>query len=159
MPRPKKTFGTEPAAPATKTRKPGAALSGPQALNQAVWQICDVLRRAGVGSALRYVPELTWILFLRVLDEQEAIERDEAEASLTHLRWRSPGGGRTGLRPGPTNPMHPTLPPRATACRWAGSAASCRKANVATCLPSSTTSCCPGCATCVTCPPPRPSRR
>ena len=68
------------ALPAAKTRKAAAALSGPQALNQAVWQICDVLRRAGVGSALRYVPELTWILFLRVLDEQEAIERDEAEA-------------------------------------------------------------------------------
>ena len=68
------------AVPTTKTRKTAAALSGPQALNQAVWQICDVLRRAGVGSALRYVPELTWILFLRVLDEQEAIERDEAEA-------------------------------------------------------------------------------
>lgn len=58
---------------------PGA-LSGPHALNQAVWQICDVLRSAGVGSALRYVPELTWILFLRVLDEQEAIDNDEAEA-------------------------------------------------------------------------------
>jgi len=55
-------------------------LSGPQALNQAVWQICDVLRSAGVGSALRYVPELTWVLFLRVLDEQEAIDREEAEA-------------------------------------------------------------------------------
>ena len=54
-------------------------LSGPQALNQAVWQICDILRSAGVGSALRYVPELTWILFLRVLDEQEAIETEEAE--------------------------------------------------------------------------------
>lgn len=54
--------------------------SSPQALNQAVWQICDVLRSAGIGSALRYVPELTWILFLRVLDEQEAIEREEAEA-------------------------------------------------------------------------------
>lgn len=59
---------------------PGAGLSGPQALNQAVWQICDVLRRSNCGSALQYVPELTWILFLRVLDEQEAIERDEAEA-------------------------------------------------------------------------------
>lgn len=59
---------------------PAVGLSGPQALNQAVWQICDVLRRAGVGSAIRYVPELTWILFLRVLDEQEAIEREEAEA-------------------------------------------------------------------------------
>jgi len=55
-------------------------LSGPQALNQAVWDICNVLRRSNCGSALQYVPELTWILFLRVLDEQEAIERDEAEA-------------------------------------------------------------------------------
>lgn len=55
-------------------------LGSPQALNFAVWQICDVLRSAGVGSALRYVPELTWMLFLRVLDEQEAIEAEEAEA-------------------------------------------------------------------------------
>src|SRR5216117_1049616 len=55
-------------------------LSGPQALNLAVWQICDVLRRSNCGSALQYVPELTWILFLRVLDEQEAIEQEEAEA-------------------------------------------------------------------------------
>lgn len=39
-----------------------------------------MLRRSNCGSALQYVPELTWILFLRVLDEQEAIERDEAEA-------------------------------------------------------------------------------
>lgn len=64
-----------------KDQKPKAApvLSGPQALNQAVWQICDVPRNAGVGSALRYVPELTWILFLRVLDEQEAVEAEEAE--------------------------------------------------------------------------------
>lgn len=63
-----------------KETKAAPSLSSPQALNQAVWQICDVLRRAGVGSAVRYVPELTWILFLRVLDEQEAIEREEAEA-------------------------------------------------------------------------------
>jgi type I restriction enzyme M protein len=55
-------------------------LSGPQALNQAVWQICDVLRRSNCASALQYVPELTWILFLRVLDEQDAIEQEEAEA-------------------------------------------------------------------------------
>lgn len=73
---------TAVAEPVRKGRaKAGAGtLSGPQALNQAVWAICDVLRSAGVGSATRYVPELTWILFLRVLDEQEAQERDEAEA-------------------------------------------------------------------------------
>jgi type I restriction enzyme M protein len=57
-----------------------SGLKSPQALNEAVWRICDVLRSAGVGSALRYVPELTWILFLRVLDEQEAMDREEADA-------------------------------------------------------------------------------
>lgn len=70
--------------PRGRKKNGGAAaatgLSGPQAFNQAVWQICDVLRRSNCGSALQYVPELTWILFLRVLDEQEAIEREEAEA-------------------------------------------------------------------------------
>lgn len=69
--------------PRTKKEKSNhttGMLSGPQALNQAVWQICNVLRSAGVGSALRYVPELTWIMFLRVLDESEAIEAEEAEA-------------------------------------------------------------------------------
>lgn len=64
----------------TKKEQAAKGISGPQALNQAVWQICDVLRRSNCGSALQYVPELTWMLFLRVLEEQEAIERDEAEA-------------------------------------------------------------------------------
>lgn len=63
-----------------KTPKAAEVLSGPQALNQAVWQICNVLRSAGIGSALQYVPELTWILFLRILDEAEAVEAEEANA-------------------------------------------------------------------------------
>lgn len=29
------------------------------------------MRRGNVASALQYVPELTWILFLRILDETE----------------------------------------------------------------------------------------
>lgn len=41
--------------------------------------ICDVMRRSNCASALQYVPELTWILFLRILDAQEAREREEAE--------------------------------------------------------------------------------
>ena len=69
-----------PAVKPARERKAAGVMAGPQALNQAVWAICDVLRRASVGSALRYVPELTWILFLRVLDEQEMLEREEAEA-------------------------------------------------------------------------------
>lgn len=74
MPRAIRQAGT------SKSASAAAGLSGPQALNQAVWQICDVLRRSNCASALQYVPELTWVLFLRVLDEQEAIEREEAEA-------------------------------------------------------------------------------
>ena len=85
MPRPKKIDATPGEAPASAAKKAprnkdAGTLAGPQALNQAVWAICDVLRSAGIGSALRYVPELTWILFLRVLDEQEAQECEEAEA-------------------------------------------------------------------------------
>jgi type I restriction enzyme M protein len=77
---PEATTAAPEHAKSGRTKSAAGTLSGPQALNQAVWAICDVLRSAGVGSATRYVPELTWILFLRVLDEQEAQERDEAEA-------------------------------------------------------------------------------
>ena len=54
-------------------------LSTPQALNSYVWSICDVLRRSNCAGALQYVPELTWILFLRILDEREQIEAEEEE--------------------------------------------------------------------------------
>ena len=30
------------------------------------------MRRSNCAGALQYVPELTWILFLRILDEREA---------------------------------------------------------------------------------------
>lgn len=38
------------------------------------------MRRSNCASALQYVPELTWILFLRILDAQEEKAREEAEA-------------------------------------------------------------------------------
>ncbi|MFV0370866.1 MAG: N-6 DNA methylase [Azonexus sp.] len=41
--------------------------------------ICDVMRRSNCASALQYVPELTWILFLRILDAQEARDAEQAE--------------------------------------------------------------------------------
>ena len=54
------------------------------------------MRRSNCAGALQYVPELTWILFLRILDEREAKEAEEADAlnisftpSLeTPFRWR-----------------------------------------------------------------------
>lgn len=51
-----------------------------QSVDQAIWSICDIMRRGNVASALQYVPELTWILFLRILDETEDREAAEAEA-------------------------------------------------------------------------------
>jgi type I restriction enzyme M protein len=51
-----------------------------QSVNSAVKSICDVMRRSNCAGAMKYVPELTWILFLRILDEREAHEADEAEA-------------------------------------------------------------------------------
>jgi len=51
-----------------------------QSLDSAIWSVCDIMRRGNVASALQYVPELTWILFLRILDETEDREAAEAEA-------------------------------------------------------------------------------
>jgi type I restriction enzyme M protein len=55
-------------------------LATPQSVNSAVKSICDVMRRSNCAGAMQYVPELTWILFLRILDEREAREADAAEA-------------------------------------------------------------------------------
>src|SRR5881275_3288345 len=51
-----------------------------QSVDSAIWSICDIMRRGSVASALQYVPELTWILFLRILDETEQREEIEAKA-------------------------------------------------------------------------------
>ena len=70
--------------PRAKTRRvaraSGKKHSSPQSLNAAVKSICDIMRRSNCAGALQYVPELTWILFLRILDEHEIREAEEAEA-------------------------------------------------------------------------------
>jgi len=58
----------------------GKAFTTQQSLNGAIKTICDILRRSNCAGALQYVPELTWILFLRILDESEAHEAEAAEA-------------------------------------------------------------------------------
>ncbi len=60
----------------TKTKKHAS----PQSLNAAIKSICDIMRRSNCAGALQYVPELTWILFLRILDEREMKEAEEAHA-------------------------------------------------------------------------------
>ncbi|MCY3973504.1 MAG: N-6 DNA methylase [Candidatus Dadabacteria bacterium] len=74
----------------------GKNLNGQKSVNDAVKSICDIMRRGNVTSAVQYVPELTWILFLRVLDEieqenqheTEALGRDYAPPLYTPYRWR-----------------------------------------------------------------------
>jgi type I restriction enzyme M protein len=51
-----------------------------QSVDTAVKAVCDIMRRSNCAGALQYVPELTWILFLRILDEREQEESDEAAA-------------------------------------------------------------------------------
>jgi type I restriction-modification system DNA methylase subunit len=58
----------------------GRAFNSQQSLNGAIKSICDIMRRSNCAGALQYVPELTWILFLRILDEREASEAEAADA-------------------------------------------------------------------------------
>ncbi|MBP6902108.1 MAG: N-6 DNA methylase [Burkholderiaceae bacterium] len=62
------------------TDKAPKAIASTQSLSAFVKSICDVMRRSNCASALQYVPELTWILFLRILDAQEARDQEQAEA-------------------------------------------------------------------------------
>lgn len=55
-------------------------LTTPQAVNSVIWSVCDIMRRSNLSGAIDYVPEVTWILFLRILDERETREAEEAQA-------------------------------------------------------------------------------
>ena len=75
---------------------PNGRLNGQQSVNSYIKSICDIMRRSKCAGALQYVPELTWMLFLRILDEREEEEAASARAvgasftpSLTApYRWR-----------------------------------------------------------------------
>lgn len=51
-----------------------------QSIDSYIWATCDILRRSNCAGAMQYVPELTWILFLRILDEREEQEAEMAQA-------------------------------------------------------------------------------
>jgi len=81
----------------------GKALLTQRSVNTAVKSICDIMRRSNCAGAMQYVPELTWILFLRILDEREEQEAQEAEAVGAEFRasvekpyrwrdWAAPDG-------------------------------------------------------------------
>lgn len=63
-----------------KTNGNNKKFTSQQALNNEIKNICDIMRRSNCAGAMQYVPELTWILFLRILDEREAREAEESAA-------------------------------------------------------------------------------
>lgn len=83
----------------------GKRLNSPGSVNAAVKAICDIMRRSNCAGALQYVPELTWLLFLRILDENEVREAEHAEAVVAEFQpaleapyrwrdWASPDGAK-----------------------------------------------------------------
>jgi type I restriction enzyme M protein len=83
----------------------GKRLTTQSSVNAAVKSICDIMRRSNCAGALQYVPELTWLLFLRILDEREAREAEAAEAVGADFEpsleapyrwqdWAAPGGAK-----------------------------------------------------------------
>lgn len=78
-------------------------LGGQASVNAVIKNICDIMRRSNCAGALQYVPELTWLLFLRILDERETREAEEhaavgepftpsLEAPYRWQDWAAPGG-------------------------------------------------------------------
>jgi type I restriction enzyme M protein len=59
------------------------SLATQQSLKVAIKSICNIMRRSNCAGALRYVPKLTWILFLRILDEHEMREKVDRRNPLT----------------------------------------------------------------------------
>ncbi|MDR2014759.1 MAG: N-6 DNA methylase [Azoarcus sp.] len=98
MPRPKKTTAQTP-----------KAIASTQSLSAFVKSICDVMRRSNCASALQYVPELTWILFLRILDAQETRDAEQAEALGADFSpaLRSPYRWQDWAAPWSDKPGHP----------------------------------------------------
>jgi type I restriction enzyme M protein len=86
-------------------RRLGRQLNGQASVNAAIKNICNIMRRSNCAGALQYVPELTWLLFLRILDERETREAEEKaavgepftqslEPPYRWQDWAAPGGAK-----------------------------------------------------------------
>jgi type I restriction enzyme M protein len=62
-----------------KNTKSVKSFTTQQSLNSEIKSICDIMRRSNCAGAMQYVPELTWLLFLRILDANEKIEENETK--------------------------------------------------------------------------------
>ncbi len=103
----------------TKSKKQPKKIASTQSLSSFVKSICDIMRRSNCASALQYVPELTWILFLRILDEQEGRSYDEAEAVGAEFSaaLQSPFRWQDWAAPYSDKPDHPQTP-EGKPCGW-----------------------------------------
>ena len=82
-------------------------LTTQSSVDSKIYAVCNIMRRSNCASALQYIPELTWILFLRILDEREALEEEEAaiigvpfapslESPYRWRDWAAPDGDTRG---------------------------------------------------------------
>ena len=62
-----------------KSSKQVKVFTSQQSLNNGIKAICDIMRRSNCAGAMQYVPELTWLLFLRILDIREKSEQETAD--------------------------------------------------------------------------------
>lgn len=80
--RPAKKAAKSSAKPGADKAKKTLSLSS---LDDKVYEACDIMRRSNCSGAMNYVPELTWILFLRILDVME--EREAARSAVLGLTY------------------------------------------------------------------------
>ncbi|MCZ7402606.1 MAG: N-6 DNA methylase [Candidatus Methanoperedens sp.] len=58
----------------------GRMVNGQSSMNAYIKSVCDIMRRDRTKGALEYIPELTWMMFLRILDEKEQEEELKCQA-------------------------------------------------------------------------------
>ncbi|MXV80880.1 MAG: N-6 DNA methylase [Chloroflexi bacterium] len=85
--------------------------------NEKIWTICDIMRRSNYSGAMGYIADLTWLLFLRLLDESERLEAERLDAlgipfdyslpmRFRWSNWAAPEGQiRTQLQSAPGDSM------------------------------------------------------
>ena len=56
------------------------------AVNGVIKSVCDVMRRSNCAGALQYIPEISWLLFLRILDERDELAELNAHQKGTTYR-------------------------------------------------------------------------
>ena len=80
-------------------KKNGTNVNDQSSMNAYIKSICDIMRRDNTKGAMEYIPELTWMMFLRILDEKEeeeeltysAVGKEFAPSLEYPYRWRDWG--------------------------------------------------------------------